>query len=52
MPGGIAFDCMSLRRTGVPFFAGSKTFVDQIGSVMSPVAGGVTGGSGRMSYSG
>src|SRR5918999_2964441 len=52
MPGRMAVDSMSSRRTVVPFLAGSKTLVDQIGSVMSPAAGGVTEGSGRMSYSG
>ena len=39
-------------RTVVPFFAGRKTFVDQTASVMSPLAGGVTDGSGMMSSSG
>src|SRR5918994_1135443 len=52
MPGGTVFVWMSSIRTVVPFLAGWKTFVDQIGSVMSPAIGGVTEGSGRMSYCG
>ena len=50
--GGTAFVWMLLVRTVVPFLAGMKTSVDQVGWFMSPAAGGVTGGSGMRSYSG
>ena len=40
---------MPLVPTVVPFLAGMKTSVDQVGWFMSPAPGGETGGSGRMS---
>src|SRR4029078_13097940 len=41
---------MPLVLTVVPFLAGMKTSVDQVGWFMSPAPGGETGGSGRMSH--
>src|SRR5215208_1190890 len=52
MPAGIVFQRMLFIATVVPFLAGTKTLVDQIGSVMWPGVGGLTLGSGINSHSG
>src|SRR5574338_254190 len=52
MPAGMLFVWRLLVSTRVPLLLGMKTSVDQVGSFMSPVAGGDIDGSGMTSYSG
>src|SRR5688572_14033866 len=52
MPCGTAFVLMSSMSTCEPWVDGRNPWGVKVGSLMWPVAGGVTEGSGRMSYSG
>src|ERR671918_396600 len=52
MPSGMAFVEMSSISTSVPLVLGTKKFGVNVGSSIWPVAGGVVGVAGRMSYSG
>ncbi len=52
MPAGIVFVWKLAVVTVVPFLFGMKTFGVKVGSFIFPGAGGVTAGSGTMSWAG